>query len=121
MQQIKKQQHTLTDADSVQVFIPKNIYLYARQLKDNDDRPPRQKPTLPDVYVHLATEGLRVVKKLKLKPEFKEIGRQPGSVSAQIKYPPELHAKLKALKAKHNVSVMSIFVTFIKVAIAGAE
>lgn len=118
MQQIKKEQHTLTDADSVQVFIPKHVHRYARELKDLDDRPTRQKPTLPDVYVHLARQGFAAVKKGVVKPEFREIGRQPGAVSAQIKYPPDLHKQLKKIKGMKNISVMSIFVTLIQTAIA---
>ena len=93
--------------------MPKHIRKFARDIQDSDDRPRKERPNLPDIYVALAESGLKRMKAQRTDLIFTEIGRQNGSVSAQIKYPKGLHDKMKKIKERTKISVLSIFVTLI--------
>ena len=111
--EILKRQHTLKNVDSVQIFMPKHIRKFARDIQDSDDRPRKERPNLPDIYVALAESGLKRMKAQRTDLIFTEIGRQNGSVSAQIKYPKGLNDKMKKIHERTKISVLSIFVTLI--------
>lgn len=115
-----------------QIYFPKEVYLFAVNLKLADERPAGKsrtgQPTLPDIYYQLFQEGLDILLMSEEKPVFVEYGRPEGNRSSRVKFPFEVYETLTELKQEADagayevqpykeISIIALVVNLIQLAI----
>lgn len=96
----KKQDQFKNDPHSTlrQISIPPDLVLFAKGLKQFDNRKANERATLADIYHGLAEEGARRLINGAIKnPTFAEPKREPGSTYVQIAFEGNFYTVLKSL------------------------
>ena len=124
-------QDSLSAENSVnrQMIIPLRIVLFAKQMRQSDSRPHREKATLKDIYLGLAQEGAALLLSGEIQePQFAEQLRSANSSSTQILFPKTFYRVLEAIKQEadsgrypvdkgYKISIISLAICLMREAI----
>jgi len=135
---IERTQETLTaggengNAVTRQIYFPRDVYIFAINLKLCDKRPAGKgrtgQPTMPDIYYQLLLEGIDILLTSEGKPTLLEYGRPEGNRSARVKFPYEVYETLSEIKAEaeagayeiqpyKEISIIALVVNLVQLAI----